>query len=526
MSNLRSRMCWLLGLFAGLVVVSSVPACSSTFSTCDELRDCSAESAGAAGQAGEADGASGAAGVPGAAGAAGEAGVGGEGPTTCESDADCDDHLACNGVETCLAGACVPGISPCANPDPADCDAVCVELAGAPSCSVRGQDKDGDGYFSSACAANPGDDCDDTAPAVHPGAPELCDQIDNDCNGLIDLEDGLGVGGTTVDIGLAGAIRSLPRIAWAADKSVYGIAYEDTSSDAQADLFFEEVEPDGTIAIAPAPINDAMTKTSTATYPGLGLTWGGDAFGAAWTSGDQAVYLRTIPNGGSLLAPPTVLFTDFPPSAPTPVRAADGTWALFYAHDLVLSGNTLSSPGAFSAPTDFVGDLQGFAVAASGPNFLIGYSWANEGGAFSAGKLITSTFSALTPVTTGWEPQFAVGPNGFAVISETSSQSGVWQVSTFTPDGTLICAPRNASVRKGFIPAGITATPTGYLVISSTLQLQEILTDCTSGVQLSVDDANATDIHITSGASGYGVVWQDASTLVPKRRLIGPHYCD
>ncbi len=73
--------------------------------------------------------------------------------------------------------------------------------------SVWYVDADGDGfgdttdiYLSYDCAvtevvgyvssANPLD-CDDSEPTVYPGAPEICDSLDNDCNGFID--DGAGV---------------------------------------------------------------------------------------------------------------------------------------------------------------------------------------------------------------------------------------------------------------------------------------------------------------------------------------------
>ncbi len=57
-------------------------------------------------------------------------------------------------------------------------------------------DADGDGYgdaaakpftasYSSGMVTNHGD-CDDTLASVHPGAPEVCNNVDDDCNGLVD----------------------------------------------------------------------------------------------------------------------------------------------------------------------------------------------------------------------------------------------------------------------------------------------------------------------------------------------------
>ena len=46
-------------------------------------------------------------------------------------------------------------------------------------------DGDSDGYYDEACG---GDDCDDTDPAVNPGAAEVCDGVDNNCADGIDEE--------------------------------------------------------------------------------------------------------------------------------------------------------------------------------------------------------------------------------------------------------------------------------------------------------------------------------------------------
>jgi len=50
-------------------------------------------------------------------------------------------------------------------------------------------DGDGDGYGSpgDASCPNGGDqDCDDTIPAIHPGAPEDCNEADDNCDGNVD----------------------------------------------------------------------------------------------------------------------------------------------------------------------------------------------------------------------------------------------------------------------------------------------------------------------------------------------------
>jgi hypothetical protein len=76
-----------------------------------------------------------------------------------------------------------------------DCD---LEIDEGTDLMVWYYDADGDGYGDleitiTTCAGDPpegyvaqGTDCDDTDSEVHPGAPERCDELDNDCNGSVD----------------------------------------------------------------------------------------------------------------------------------------------------------------------------------------------------------------------------------------------------------------------------------------------------------------------------------------------------
>lgn len=78
--------------------------------------------------------------------------------------------------------------------NPSDCDkndgcTISACDASMTTCVSTPVDADKDGYAIAKVGATmckDGDDCDDANKAVHPGAKEVCDDIDNDCSGQVD----------------------------------------------------------------------------------------------------------------------------------------------------------------------------------------------------------------------------------------------------------------------------------------------------------------------------------------------------
>lgn len=99
---------------------------------------------------------------------------------SCDENADCDDNDVCNGVETCDTEQhlCVMGEAPACDAKDECHQGTCDPLLG---CQETLIDADGDRYapIMETC----GDDCDDTRADVNPGQVELCDEIDQNCDG-------------------------------------------------------------------------------------------------------------------------------------------------------------------------------------------------------------------------------------------------------------------------------------------------------------------------------------------------------
>lgn len=109
----------------------------------------------------------------------------------CVVDSDCESSDRC-APQACVNSQCASTKVVCDDGDPCTEDS-CDSGTGACVYDPVTIDADGDGHrrplpgFAPGAVGACGDDCNDSSAAAFPGGIELCDGIDNDCDGIIDV---------------------------------------------------------------------------------------------------------------------------------------------------------------------------------------------------------------------------------------------------------------------------------------------------------------------------------------------------
>jgi len=223
----------------------------------------------------------------------------------------------------------------CKETKPIECDDhdvctidTCDSLTGACGHELATLDNDGDGHRGPREGTIPGDpdacgdDCDDTNPNAFPGNTEVCDGVDNDCNGIVDDSanfvpiDADQVVVSTPDFTNAGA----GGLAWSGTS--YAAIYSGTMGEG-FDIYRAMLAPDGTNVVP----QDRLTAANSDSAGGP-VVWTGDRYGVLWQerpNNDYEIFFRLLDAQGKTVET-------------NPVRVSDGFAGFSVNPDLAWSG--------------------------------------------------------------------------------------------------------------------------------------------------------------------------------------------
>jgi hypothetical protein len=153
-------------------------------------------------------------------------------------------------------------------------------------------DRDGDGVGD--CT-----DCDDRNPKRKPGATEVCDGVDNDCDGLVDenapcdrvCDTPSKVGGADLRVTNAVFSSDAPTLVW--NGTDYGMFYKDSRNGGQ-ELFFSRVSVTG------AKIGSDLNVLPSAQSTSPRAVWTGSEYGVVWEDGGFVGFRRFDRNGAPI----------------------------------------------------------------------------------------------------------------------------------------------------------------------------------------------------------------------------------
>lgn len=498
---------------------------------------------GASGEGGEpaglGGGNSGTAGSGGTSGSSTDSGEGGEAgrpePTACERAADCDDGLFCNGSETCEDGVCQAAANPDVCPDAAHCRVVCEEGDNAARCVAQALDADEDGHTAAQCAAAPGDDCDDGNDQIHPNATEACDGVDNDCDALVDLDDGLELTGVTRSVD---GIKELD-LAWIpGDSSVQGdeqfrMAFKYSSGEG-----IQSAVLDGSGALGREVSQLAMRTDHSHDSPRLSgaTTTFGLAYAIFGRAGRGVSAIRASNNG--VPSDDKGIYAGAPAGSFDITRRASAEWLLGipgsqgvnlarYRDDGSVENGPQIIAGSQSTASSWVRIAAQADVSAVvwqvPPNLL---RWARVSSNMA-------TTEALGFGATGYRPDIVGSATGYALAWSTGSGIGFMRATT---DGAEVC-------KKGLVPLGLDEASDsrrvaladsehGALALVTSAAGKVVLVrfglDCEPSIVPVANTPNPTSPAIAAGSDSVALAWVDTTTVTPKAytRLVGQRLCE
>jgi hypothetical protein len=157
---------------------------------------------------------------------------------------------------------------------------------------------DGDADGMTFCAG----DCNGADPAVRPGATELCDGRDNDCDGAVDNDPGCDLScdasepaGQELSVTADPSTSVQPRPVW--NGNGYGVVWSD-ARDGNLELFFSRLDAFGREIVGEVQLTSGVADTDEPS-----LVWNGAEYAVSWCdqSGTSQVHFARFDTDGNVL---------------------------------------------------------------------------------------------------------------------------------------------------------------------------------------------------------------------------------